>query len=343
MKKSITFMLCTFLFCACNNDTLTEFNSSQNESANKENSSMLHFNSEKDYQQAIESLASLENKGQKDQWLKSKYGKFTSLKAVYDSAMIDAAKLDESKEAFVQYKDKYKKSLYFANYKDDCGAYLPVTNTDAAYLLNADGNVSIAGKVINKRDVDSYAKLQQAGVAMYDNKFLALTRGGWSYNILHHSTTAFQDKSNNVGEEFDSGWWKQNKRKVRLKCGRKVLKGYSLQGYTFVMKMHLEVSFRKKTWLGWANYSSVTETVGEFEGGLNDVDTYRESGWSSHDFYKEVSVEPFVENGRIFWYNAPIKGKLTVNYQGIGLLPSVEFTIGGVSALMPPPTIMPRR
>ena len=338
MKKSITFMLCTFLFCACNNENLTEFSSSQNESVNKENSSMLHFNSEKDYQQAIESLASLENKGQKDQWLKSKYGEFTSLKAVYDSAMIDAAKLDESKEAFVQYKNKYKKSLYFANYKDDCGAYLPVTNTDAAYLLNADGNVSIAGKVINKRDVDSYAKLQQASIAMYDNDYSTLTRAGWGYKIIQHTVRVGENRSGNVGEEFDSGWWIQNKRKIRLKCGRKVEKGFSLQGYRYTMKIHVEVSFRKKTWLGWANYASETETKAEFEGGYNGTKVHRERAWSSHDFYQEIMFEPYFDGkGHELWYNGPIEGKLTVNYRGIGLLPTVTFRINGVSAVLPSP------
>jgi lipoprotein len=341
-KKRFIFAMCAILLAACNKENIVEIGSQQETSLSKENADMLQFTSENEYQQAVQTIASLDNKTQKEQWNKTKFGNFKSLKSVFDSAMIDAAKLDESKKAFEQYKEKYDQYLYFADYKDDCGAYLPVSNSDAAYLLNADGNVIIAGKVVNKKDIDSYEKLQLTGVAMYSNNISNLTRAGWGYNIIQHSTTAFQDKSNNVGEEFDSGWWVQNKRKVRLKCGRKVEKSITINGYKYTMKVHVEVSFRKKTWLGWANYASETDTEAEFSGGYNGKIKYHERAWSSHDFYEDVIHLQHVKNGQIFWYNAPIKGKLTVDFRGTGLLPSVEFTIGEVSVLMPPATIMPR-
>ncbi|WP_448908478.1 hypothetical protein [Hoylesella shahii] len=343
-RKRFIFAMCAILLAACNKENIVEIGSQQEISLSKENADMLQFTSENEYQQAVQTIASLDNKTQKELWYKTKFGNFKSLKSVFDSAMIDAAKLDESKKAFEQYKEKYDKYLYFADYKDDCGAYLPVSNSDAAYLLNADGNVIIAGKVVNKKDIDTYTKLQSAGVAMYDNNNSAQTRANWGYNIIQHTVRAGEERSGNVGEEFDSGWWVQNKRKVRIKCGRKVEKGISIQGFLYTMKIHIEISFRKKTWLGWANYASETDTEGEFSGGYNGKIKYHERAWSSHDFYQEIKVSPFAgPNGHELWHNDAIDGKLTVNYRGIGLLPTVAFRISAINAVIPSNIIRPKK
>lgn len=343
-RKRFIFAMCAILLAACNKENIVEIGSQQETSLSKENADMLQFTSENEFQQAVQTIASLDNKTQKEQWNKTKFGNFKSLNSVFDSAMIDAAKLDESRKAFEQYKEKYDQYLYFADYKDDCGAYLPVSNSDAAYLLNADGNVIIAGKVVNKKDIDSYTKLQSAGVAMYDNNNSAQTRANWGYNIIHHTVRAGEERSGNVGEEFDSGWWVQNKRKVRIKCGRKVEKGISIQGFLYTMKIHIEISFRKKTWLGWANYASETDTEGEFSGGYNGKIIYHERAWSSHDFYQEIKVSPFAgPNGHELWHNDAIDGKLTVNYRGIGLLPTVAFRISAINAVIPSNIIRPKK
>lgn len=261
--------------------------------------------------------------------VKSKEGQFISLLDIYEMAMEDAAELDTSKESYYSYKGKYSPYLFFANYLDDCSAYLPVSKKGYAALLNAMGNVEIGGRIVNKLDVKDYLSLQKSGKAMYASASTQST-GSWSYGYIEHSNWALSESSGNVGQEFDSGWWTESDRKIRLKCGRVITQEYG--GY--ILKMHLEVSFRKKTWLGWVNYSSKTSTTGSFSGGYaNNNYSYTEEGSSSHDDYQVIprAIAKDEYGGTHFLAN-PLTGNLNVYFRGIEYLAPISFTIAALDA-----------
>lgn len=224
--------------------------------------------------------------------------------------------------------------MYFSTYLDDCGAYLPVAERNMAYLLNAYGNVEIAGQIVNKKDISSYEDLQKAGIAMYDAESQPMSRA-WSPSFIDHTVDARYGNPGNVGKEYDSGWWKEGKRKVRLKCGRQIV--------NTKMRLHVEVSFRKKTWLGWANYSSVTETTGTFSGGYDGSISFRKSADSSHDWYQDITkIGSAVDaKGYVLWVNLPISANLTLSFRGIDHTMPVQFTLPQLEAVIGNPTIMP--
>lgn len=298
---------------------------------------ILQFKSESEFEDFLNELSSLEDDARKYSLVEARYGEFYSLKKVYDTAMLAAGDLDESEESFMEYKNSFSPYLYFSEYADDCGAYLPVKNKNVAFLLNANGEVIISGIRICKNDVTSYADLQEAGVAMYEREEEPTMTRGWSPSYISHSIYAFTESSNNVGMEYDSGWWQEGKRKVRMKCGRKV-EGSQLQP---VMKLHIEISFRKKTWLGWANYVSETTTTGTFTGGYSGSINFYKNADSSHDWYQNLTnvgwyVDP---QGYPHLTNPLIHAELTLDYRGIDHLLYLSFDVPYIDAVMPNPTI----
>jgi hypothetical protein len=300
-------------------------------------SKTLEFRNAAEFDEALREISLLETEDSKDSLVEARYGQFYSLKKVYDAAMHDAADLDETRKSYMDYKNRYSPYLYFSDYADDCGAYLPVKNKDAAYLLNANGETTISGERVCMRNVTSYADLQEAGVAMYDAEETVATRG-WNPSYVSHPEEAFSENSGNVGMEFDSGWWQEGKRKVRVKCGRKIVNRNSP-----VMKLHVEVSFRKKTWLGWANYSSETTTTGTFTGGYSGSINFHKEADSSHDWYQIItSVQPYQDPlGNPHWLNPQIEGNLTLDYRGIDHLLYLSVNVPEIDAFFRNPTIGP--
>ena len=62
-------------------------------------------------------------------------------------------------------------------------------------------------------------------------------------------------------------------------------------GLKFEMNLKLEISFRKKTWLGWANYSSVTNTNMKFNiDGSEITYNFYKNADSSHDWLDSKSL-----------------------------------------------------
>ena len=278
-------------------------------------SKTLIFRNSAEFDEALRELSLLETEESKYSFVEVRYGQFYSLKKVYDAAMLAARDLDESKESYMEYKNNFSPYLFFSEYADDCGAYLPVKNKNVAYLLNVYGEVIISGNRICKNDVTSYTDLQEVGVAMYDRGEGPTMTRGWNPSYISHSVYAFTESSNNVGMEYDSGWWQEGKRKVRMKCGRKV-EGSQLQP---VMKLHIEVSFRKKTWLGWSNYVSETTTTGTFTGGYSGSINFYKNADSSHDWYENLTnvgwyVDP---QGYPHLTNPLIHAELTLDYRGL--------------------------
>ncbi len=117
-------------------------------------------------------------------------------------------------------------------------------------------------------------------------------------------------------KEYDSEWRKKNgKRKLRVKVG---IQGESDIRNGARVRSHIEVSFRKKTWLGWANYSSYTSIV--FKCDRKDYSSHRD-GTSSHDYYFHLGVFPFyypIGNGEYRRYMFPMDWSLSLYYRGFG-------------------------
>ena len=314
------------------NEKMTDFGTSSNEL------SLLSFISEEAFLDAVEALDTLEINERKE-WVKQHYGSFYSLEDLYDKAMIDANALDESKEAFIAYKEKYQEYLYFANYLDDCGAYLPISNRTMASLLNIHGEVRICGVVKNLRDINSYTDLQTTGRSMYDYGFVSENPSReWNPSYIYHSNIIGYESSDNVGQEFDSGWWVESKRKLRVKCGRKIR---HISSNRYKIELHLELSFRKKTWVGWVNYSSTTTTTGDFFGGYTGSINYSKSADSSHDWYQKIPYHcGRTPEGCLIVYSDPISANLTIDYRGFTTPKTLLLSIDSLAAIGNPDMVI---
>ena len=306
MNKSC-FLLAWFVlsFCACSNDYDSDLSAGivavETIDSQNLNAKMLHFSSEIEFNNAVKSLDSI-SYDKRIEWVNVNFGKFNSLKDVYDRAMNDAAELDESRMAFEEFRQKYERYLFFADYRDDCGIYLPTSRESVAYLVNANGDVVINGQIRNMKDIFCYTQLQQLGIAMYDENEKYSTRS-----------------RDEVEEEYSSGWYHENGKKIRLKCGRQVLMDSGILTTPVSMRMHIEISFRKKTWLGWTNYSSHVDLSGNYTiAGITAPVNESKTADSSHDYYyalPDASPVPYY-NGYMRKALA-ISANFTIGYRGI--------------------------
>lgn len=318
MKKiSFLFALCVCTLFSCSKDSVDEpivDNASLNYSDSIcNNSNMLSFATEDDFANAINELNSVEEQN-RSKWVEKKFGTIVSLKDIYDEAMNVAEQLDESSVAYESYRKKYEKSLFFANYKDDYGVYLPVSNKTVASLVNANGDVIINGKIKNMKDIFSYAQLQKLGVAMYDYCKNSVTR-----NVEE------------VTKEYDSDWYHENGKKIRVKCGRQITYDSGILTTPVAMRMHIEISFRKKTWLGWTNYSSNIEYTGSYSVAGTSTKIHEDkTADSSHDYYYDLpyAMPVKLENLNSYMRLAlPISVDLKIKYRGIPHELDHQFTL----------------
>lgn len=238
---------------------------------------VLKFRNETVYNQTMVKLDAM-SEYERIEWLQSFDG-FKSLRLIYEEAMEEATFLDESETAYMAFKGKYDKYLYFPMYEEDYGAYMPVSNRSEATLVNGYGIVIVGDKTKILKDIETYEDLQKTGQAYYDekNESMLMTRAVTAETI-------YNIRNRYIGEEQNSGWDTRSSRKLQVKFG--------LQGdgkvapNPFTLKLHLEVSFRKKTWVGWVNYSTTTTTTGSIKiGDINTTINFSKNGSSSHDWY----------------------------------------------------------
>lgn len=226
---------------------------------------------------------------------------FGSLQQIFEQAMIDAEEVDETEVSYMAFKEKYDKYLYFPMYKEDMGFYMPVADQEKAATVNSIGFVVIGNEVKCLRNIANYADLQATGQAYYDLDEIVSLRAAVT-TVDSHNTDAF------IGQEIDSGWFydSDGDRKIRFKIGRKSNKQNinpvppSTPPLRFKMNLKLEISFRKKTWLGWLNYSSATDTNMTFIiNGTTHPYHHAEEGSSSHD-WTCPDILPWETTGNIF-------------------------------------------
>lgn len=315
-RKAIT-LLCAFSLCACNNELSEEFQKEGNPYEHETTSGVLNFASDGEFHDAIKVLSTL-NVEERKEYVASHFGNIKTLQTLYDEAMADAALLDESRAAYESFKNKYADYLFFADYKDDKGVYIPVSNEIVASLLNEKGEVCINKQIENKKDIFCYTQLQATGQAMYDADLSSTTRA------LSFGT--------NVGSEYDSGWHKENGKKIRLKCGRQVIGDSGILTTPVSLRLHVEISFRKHTWLGYINYSSHIDLNGTFSvlGVTQDVHESKTAD-SSHDYYYGLPYAipvPYLNSYQR--HAAPVSVDFTVNYRGMPNAQYYKFTLNEV-------------
>lgn len=179
--------------------------------------------------------------------------------------MVKADSLDFTEQEYKQFKEKYSEHLYFPEYKDDFGAYIPFVNTYLSYITNKDCKYMVGNQTIQVEMIKNYEQLQQSGQALYNSieDMQRLKRSSETVNRL---------------EEV-----RCNNRKLWVKCRLKPSNHPGI-GYDILV----EVSFRKKGAFGaWYNYSSKSELG--WDGGMS----WEKSGYSSHDYLWAKTGQPF--------------------------------------------------
>ena len=246
-----------------------------------------------------------------------------------------------NEDRYSQFERKYV-GLYFPKYQEDAGYYIPMSNLDKAFFANRNCEVSIAGKVVNFRDINEYEDLMRLGRAFYSNDGISMLA---TLTPIHYSGGNLDP----VGEEYDSGWttYKTDKYyKIKLKARRR-WKGIS-QGPAsgFESIFHLEFCFRKESWLGWSNFKSNTTMV--FKADIPGFGTYSPSldeknGHSSHDweFLYPIKLTQDQQYRYATYYETPCHA--TVRFKNIGYDVQYNWTMRGAQAtfgLYGNPTLM---
>lgn len=292
----------------------------------------LSFESKEDFESAVTFIAKLSSDEEKIEWVNKNYPGFNSIQAIYWEAMAEMEEIEDvDADRYTAFEQKYN-SLYFPKYMEDAGFYIPMTNLNAAFLVNENCEVSIAGNILNLRDIEDYNKLVELGRAYYaaDIPMCLSTMGSFNLN----STSM-----NSVGPEYDSGWKEYGDRKVKLKARRKfntIQMAVGFNGSESVL--HLEFCYRKKTWLGWTNSKSKSTIVfkASLPGGntLGPVSFSHDSN-SSHD--SEVLYPIRISSDATHWYytfdEAPCEA--TIDYRGVSQTLKYNWNMPGIQCVTP--------
>ena len=205
---------------------------------------------------------------------------FTSIYDSYDNALSESDAYYDTNKHYQAFKQKYA-NLYFPEHGDDYSVYLPVKDKYVAKLLDLDGNVKIAGKVVNMKDITTYEQLVEAGQTMEDASNL-MTRANFQGNYVNGTPELKRADGN-------------RKLKVRV---------YTQPGSSGVMEeIVIDVMFRKKGAMGiWYNYKSETE--------LRYMDGKpakpKKHGFSSHDYkwprkFANGKPVPFINSFQLYY------------------------------------------
>lgn len=301
--------------------------------------STLYFNSPEEYEHALSHIRSLDSDMEKSQWMHDTYPEFTSIHDVYELAGEEAAVADlETEEQFNSFMDKYS-CLFFPLEEEDAGFYIPIKDTDLSYLANLNCIIIIGDNVIDLKDINDYSDLQECGRAFYELPSPMTLASEESFRITGRSM-------NSVGPEYDSDWkvYDKEKRKVKLKA-RRLLKEKKLSPDVAFSEsyFHTEFCFRKKTWIGWINYSckSAINGVVNIPGYSKLYLNSNSSGTSSHD--KEYPYPIHISNDANYryyrYYAAPCE--VVVNFDDISTPLQYSWTMTGIVFKTPLNGVLP--
>lgn len=319
MKKVLSLLLLLMAITSCTNDleTMEEVSlgeqkkdivllegNSLTKSSNDQSDNILQFKDRTVLDETISHLKKMTNE-ERLEWEKEM--NFISLNSIYEKALDEVTIMEGTAEDYYNLKDEYQSYLYFPEYKEDYGVYLPVGDEEVASVLNKNGEVMIGDEVINMKDIFSYGDLQLTRNSLYDLEVLPRL-----------------SNKDYIGNQYDSGWSEHGSRKCKLKAGRRIMDVKKTE-----IALHIEISFRKKGVFGWMNYKETTQTTGNYgpqQGPVFDTFYQEETGRSSHDHY--------VARGSHNWWiagvtkTAPkIDGNFTVKYVGFNVTTKYVFSL----------------
>lgn len=293
MKKNFIYF-CTLivLLSGCANEEITQSESMDNIICNPElgftlikEGDVLVFDSEEAFNFAVEQFNSAELRLKEKnglffrEYISLKSYGFTSLFDDFESAMDEAVAYNEKEGGYEEFKNKYS-TLYFPEYGDDYSAYLPVSNRNVAKLLNQKGEVSIGGKIVDYRDINSYAQLVELGLT-WENE-----------TAIEKITTRGEDVENTESiNEFPKGgqgstWYHgTSRKKLKIRCYKKGHYKYHPVNTNLISEEYImiDVAFRSKNMFGgWYNHNGRT-TMGYMNGQLSVTSGTMKDN-SSHDY-----------------------------------------------------------
>ena len=192
-----------------------------------ESTTILSFDSEADFLAAVQSVRSgiaTKSTGVED---------FKSLYDEFNQAMAEADDYYQREGGYEEFKAKFP-DLYYPEYEEDYAAFLPVSDEAIAKLLNTRGEVMIAGKEVDYRDVWSYERIVELGLGMPEYE-----------NLTSPETKALSDFVTLTEEKQTIN----SKRKAWI-----TLRGVAIDDIQFQGKVgRVDLCFRKKGVLGWYN------------------------------------------------------------------------------------------
>ena len=119
----------------------------QTKSSNSNGNNILKFKNENVFNETVNKLQFLSNQ-ERLEW--EKQMNFESLNSVYEKALDEVTAMEDvTAEEYYSLKKTYQNSLYFPEYKEDYGFYLPVSREEMASVLNRNGEVMIGEEILN--------------------------------------------------------------------------------------------------------------------------------------------------------------------------------------------------
>ncbi|MDE6533170.1 MAG: hypothetical protein K2M27_06525 [Muribaculaceae bacterium] len=340
MKKIIVFMSAVLLLLtSCGNEDIPQMpekTMTKNEKSLTRSTKtypVLSFESQSEFDSVVCQIATLNSSEAKLKWVKENYPNFESIQGVYSQALSEAESLDETEEEFLAFMDKYD-TLYFPLVGDDAGFYIPVKDLDVSFLLSPACEVNIAGNLIDMKDIYSYDTLVSLGRAYYSNT-------QFNVSTLDYEQFRFDKNLKNIGGTFESGWRynDDHDRKINVKIDRQLKELEPAPTYTVSeSRLHIEVSFRKHTAFGWANYSSETGVVGSFKCDSITVPVeVSMKGTSSHDVYLVIPVHIALGDGNYYVATFPelSSNNLVVHFRGFDNRTPYEVKMTGAYCTIP--------
>lgn len=292
---------------------------------------ILSFENEAEFSKFLQNIKAIQSHEDKLAFIHEQFPAFVSAQDVYSVAMYEMENnVDETRESYLNFKEKFN-TLYFPMYGEDAGFYIPMTDLDAAYIVNKEYKIRIGGNELCLKDINDYQTLITTGRAYYEE-----SKPMPSADMVEFSLSSTD--INSVGPEYDSGWTQHDKRKVKMKARRRFVSFTPAPGFSGSKSLfHTEFCFRKKTLFGWANSDSTSTITGNVKiPGTKDLElNSSHSGQSSHDYDYEIPVFITVNNG--YWvYTCPeLKCNATILYRGVKEALVYEWTMGGAYAKQP--------
>ena len=186
MRKKICSMmaLLCLLLSSCNNELVEPQVSTPEENllAIEQSYEILSFENEESFLDAVEKAR---NEEIPDALLTRSVdgGKFASLFDEYDQAMEEADYFYQRDGGYEEFKQKFP-NLYYPEKDDDYSAYLPISDEAIAKLINPQGKVIINGVERDMRDVFSYEKLKELGLAIPDETETVSSRAVTNNSVI---------------------------------------------------------------------------------------------------------------------------------------------------------------